>query len=430
MHDACLSHWPPNQPASPALPDRGVIKRLLRCFHTANSQVLQHTQPRYLPRPTVITIHALATPGIDTTFIQFLGIYESNQFPGGSISIPASSQYSRRTSTSNSTPILATTRSNRSIPPHMSGQKKHSKGSKYLSMPFHSASDPNLSNAAPGGSASGPSNSVQQGPQQITLPSPTPSRSRRFFRRLGFSSPTPPSPPLGVAPPNVSPVHHTITSASPSVFPRPHASHSQPSTQQIHGPLIVTASADEDVKDSTLAPVSTPPVSTPPQISTSPTSASPIRAPPASVVLVSAPEEIDVEAAKSPGVIKATPHSSVVWIQTLKIAEQKLKDNKLPPLDTTGLTSESAKENMGAVINSLNALREDKQKQQWSYTARDGRKVVFVERLGEILRSMEPYTKIVGTVIQHDPQVSALVWGGIQAIMQVRTYSIYHIVGL
>ena len=110
----------------------------------------------------------------------------------------------------------------------------------------------------------------------------------------------------------------------------------------------------------------------------------------------------------------------------MKIVEEKLKENKLPPLDTTKLTSESASKNIGAVIESLTAMREDKQKKQWGYTARDGRKIIFVERLGEILRGMEPYTKIVDTMIQHDPQVSALVWGSIQAIIQVRTYSIYH----
>ena len=117
--------------------------------------------------------------------------------------------------------------------------------------------------------------------------------------------------------------------------------------------------------------------------------------------------------------IKPPTHFSVVWTQTLKIAEEKLRDNKLPPLDTTKLTSESANENIGAVITSLNTLREDKQKQQWGYTARDGRKIIFVERLGEMLRTIEPYTKIVNTVVQCDPMVGALVWGGIQAIIQV-----------
>ena len=70
-------------------------------------------------------------------------------------------------------------------------------------------------------------------------------------------------------------------------------------------------------------------------------------------------------------------------------------------------------------MTSLKALREDKQKKQWGYT-KDGRKIIFVERLGEILKCMEPYTKIVDTLVQYDPAPSALVWGGIQAIIQVR----------
>ena len=219
---------------------------------------------------------------------------------------------------------------------------------------------------------------------------------------------------------------------------RPRTSHAEPSTQQIHGPLtaggIITAvTAGVDVKDSSLARVSASPASAPPVSGSSPVSESPATAPPeisgspTSTLPVSAPEEIDVEPAKSPA-IKPPTHFSVVWTQTLKIAEEKLRDNKLPPLDTTKLTSKSAKENIGAVIESLNALREDKQNKQWSYTARDGRKIIFVERLGEILRSMEPYTKIVDTVIQHDPQVIALVWGGIQAIIQVRIKFIIGIV--
>ena len=125
-----------------------------------------------------------------------------------------------------------------------------------------------------------------------------------------------------------------------------------------------------------------------------------------------------MEAAKLLGAVEP-PHSSVVWNQTLQIVQQKLSDNNLPPLDTTNLTSESARENIGAVIKSLNALQEDKQKKQWSYTCH-GKKVMIAERLGEILRSIEPYTKVVDTVIQCDPQVSALVWGGIQAIIRVR----------
>ena len=109
-----------------------------------------------------------------------------------------------------------------------------------------------------------------------------------------------------------------------------------------------------------------------------------------------------------------------MWTQTLQIAEKKLRDNRLPPLDIKNLTSQSAKENIGTVVKSLNDLREDKQNKQLGYTAQDGRKVIFVECLGEILKSIEPYTKIVSTMVQYNPQPSALVWGGLQAIIEVR----------
>ena len=44
-----------------------------------------------------------------------------------------------------------------------------------------------------------------------------------------------------------------------------------------------------------------------------------------------------------------------------------------------------------------------------------------MERLGEILRSVEKYSQVVGTIVQRDPQVGALVWAGVQGIMRVRT---------
>ena len=39
--------------------------------------------------------------------------------------------------------------------------------------------------------------------------------------------------------------------------------------------------------------------------------------------------------------------------------------------------------------------------------------------IGKILKRVEKYSKVVDTAVQSNPQVSALVWAGIRAIMQV-----------
>ena len=110
------------------------------------------------------------------------------------------------------------------------------------------------------------------------------------------------------------------------------------------------------------------------------------------------------------------PHSSVVWTKALDIAQTKLSENNLPRLDLTKLSP--AEENIEAVLKSLNTLQEDQQKKRWSYTWH-GKKIIIAERLGEIFRSMDKYSKIVGTAVQCDPHVSAIVWAGVQAIIQV-----------
>lgn len=123
------------------------------------------------------------------------------------------------------------------------------------------------------------------------------------------------------------------------------------------------------------------------------------------------------------GVVQPSPQSSMVWAKALKIAKGKLGDNF--PLDLTNLTSQSAEGNIEAVIRALNTLQEDDKKKRWSYTWR-GKEVIVVERLGKILKSIERYSKVVDISIQSNPQVSALVWAGVWAIMQVRMSCLTH----
>ncbi|KAF8436093.1 hypothetical protein BGX38DRAFT_100554 [Terfezia claveryi] len=120
-----------------------------------------------------------------------------------------------------------------------------------------------------------------------------------------------------------------------------------------------------------------------------------------------------------PAVPPQTKSASQVWAKTLELAEKKLNDNNLPPLNPTNLTSQSAEENIEAVIKALNTVQKDDKKKRWSYTWR-GKKVIVVERLGKLLKNVEKYSKVVDIAIQANPQVSALVWAGVWGIMRVR----------
>lgn len=117
--------------------------------------------------------------------------------------------------------------------------------------------------------------------------------------------------------------------------------------------------------------------------------------------------------------VQPSSYSSMVWAKALEIAKKKLSENKLPPLSHAGLTSQSAEENIGCVMNVLDTLNRDDEKKRWRYTWR-GEEVIVVKRLGKILKDVDKYSGVVGTAIQSDPLVSALVWAGILVIMRVR----------
>ena len=120
-----------------------------------------------------------------------------------------------------------------------------------------------------------------------------------------------------------------------------------------------------------------------------------------------------------PDLIKPSPHSSVVvWAKVLDIVKKKLGDNNLPPLDVMNLTSQSAEESIGAVVTALKTLQNDGKRKRWRLTWGD-KEFIIVEHFGKILKYMEKYSRLVDTAIQHSPQVTALVWTGVRAILQV-----------
>ena len=103
--------------------------------------------------------------------------------------------------------------------------------------------------------------------------------------------------------------------------------------------------------------------------------------------------------------------SSWVWTQALEIVKKKLSDDDLSSLNLINLSSQSAEENIEAVVEALQTSQEYHHNKRLSY--------FIMERLGKILKYVQKYSKVVGTAISSNPEVSALVWAGVLAMIQV-----------
>jgi len=100
------------------------------------------------------------------------------------------------------------------------------------------------------------------------------------------------------------------------------------------------------------------------------------------------------------------------------IAQESLAKYKLPPLERGNLPLQSALENIQSLVELETAHRVNRNR-QWLYKDWQGNEVFWVERLWEILKSVNKYTSIVDTAIQPHPDIASLVWAGAKTILQV-----------
>lgn len=314
-------------------------------------------------------------------------------------------------------------------------QWKKSKCSKYISRVFSFASNPTS-----GGPASG--KSEQKSPQPALSP-PTQCFGRRVLNKLKWACPgvkhcnntmnqpvaisAPPQ--LLAAPEGVLAPPNTLYSATSTlqIHTRPNTACSETPTLQTLRPLT----AGSKILHSQSEPITSQNHGSSPSLLTlhpQPEPTANYNPLPLSThaphictcqVQTSAKAVVDLEVLPQTTARPNIMEPSSVWAKALEIADKKLSDNNLPPLDLTNLTSPSAEENIQAIVRALNTIQEDGKKKRWSYTWR-GKKVIVVERLGKILKSMENYTKVADIAVQSNPKMAALVWAGVYAILRVR----------
>lgn len=315
---------------------------------------------------------------------------------------------------------------------------KRSKRFKHPSGASGSTSEPSL---PPGGSASGQPNPElrleqpleEHKPQQAASPPPI-SRRRHFFPKFKLPSssrpsslppsPSPsPSPSLGIECHNNTTDLLIATSTSPALSARPHTSYSRSPPPPYSLPAAVSSRSHRSHSSSDLRRSSSVSVSAQigqiSHLQSEPTASENLAPPSTPNIPVPTWQVPPTKLTSNLDDVQPSSYSSMVWAKALEIAKKKLSENKLPPLSHAGLTSQSAEENIGCVMNVLDTLNRDDEKKRWRYTWR-GEEVIVVKRLGKILKGVDKYSGVVGTAIQSDPLVSALVWAGILVIMRVR----------
>lgn len=112
-----------------------------------------------------------------------------------------------------------------------------------------------------------------------------------------------------------------------------------------------------------------------------------------------------------------------VWDLTVQLAAKKLQEHGLQwpsPLDPASLNSISATKNIQSLVETLESHRKEAKRKQWNYTFR-GKKIVVAQRLEKIFRTVDKYTRVVDTAIQHSPEITALAWAGVRFMLQVRS---------
>ncbi|KAF8417386.1 hypothetical protein EV426DRAFT_376156 [Tirmania nivea] len=106
-----------------------------------------------------------------------------------------------------------------------------------------------------------------------------------------------------------------------------------------------------------------------------------------------------------------------LWQRALDIAQKKLSDKDLPPLDVSKHLSaasgangdQSASHIVALTIGDLQATIKTKQQRA------DGK----TTRCEEMLKMFSKYAVIVDIAIQHSPQITALVWAGVRLTLQI-----------
>jgi hypothetical protein len=99
-----------------------------------------------------------------------------------------------------------------------------------------------------------------------------------------------------------------------------------------------------------------------------------------------------------------------------EIAITKLNENERSQVDSDRLSSCT----VHSVLKEADKARAERDESKWRYTKKDGEVVVLRDRFDKIIEGFTKYADCISTAIQHQPEVTSLVWAAARFLIQVR----------
>jgi hypothetical protein len=104
------------------------------------------------------------------------------------------------------------------------------------------------------------------------------------------------------------------------------------------------------------------------------------------------------------------------WKMAYEIAITKLNENERTQVDCDRLSSYTVQ----SVLEEADKARAERDENKWRYTKKDGEVVVLRDRFDKIIEGFTKYADCISIAIQHQPEVTSLVWAAARFLIQVR----------
>jgi hypothetical protein len=108
------------------------------------------------------------------------------------------------------------------------------------------------------------------------------------------------------------------------------------------------------------------------------------------------------------------------WKMAYDIALEKLSVDERAQVDSDMASSC----NIYSVLDAASKAKAERDENKWRYTKSNGEVIILRERFDKIIEGFTKYADCISIAIQHQPEVTSLVWAAARFLIQVYILSV------